>query len=125
MKKKDRDALIASIHKIAEAAQEIESILIGEPADAADTEPKTAPAAVQAEQPAEEPKHAAEPAPEKRPEKAVTAADVRKVLARKAKKHREEVRQLIIKHNADCLSDIKDPAVLAEILKEAEAIPDA
>ena len=58
---------------------------------------------------------------------AVTLEDVRAVLARKtrvSKENTEAIRQLLLRHGAQRLSQIK-PEEYAAVLKEAEVIPDA
>ena len=60
-------------------------------------------------------------------EPAVTLEDVRAVLARKtrvSKENTEAIRQLLLRHGAQRLSQIK-PEEYAAVLKEAEVIPDA
>ena len=57
----------------------------------------------------------------------VTLEDVRAVLARKTRVSRENteaIRQLLLRHGAQRLSQIK-PEEYAAVLKEAEVIPDA
>ena len=57
----------------------------------------------------------------------VTLEDVRAVLARKtrvSKENTEAIRQLLSRHGAQRLSEVK-PEEYAQVLKEAEVIPDA
>lgn len=72
-------------------------------------------------------------APEKEPEEkqaeepAVSLEDVRAVLARKtrvSKENTEAIRELLSRHGAQRLSEVK-PEEYAALLKEAEVIPDA
>lgn len=55
-------------------------------------------------------------------EKALTLTDVRKVLAEKSRNgHTAQVKELLIKHGADKLSEI-DPSKYAELLAEVEVL---
>ena len=63
----------------------------------------------------------AEPAPA--PEKVYTYEEARAVLAEKSRTgFRAEVKTILTKHGVTQLSDVKDPAVLATIVKEAEDV---
>ncbi len=57
------------------------------------------------------------------PARTATLEQVRPLLAEKARAgYRAEVKALLMKHGAEKLSDISDPKVLGEILKEAEML---
>lgn len=121
MKKKDNAALADAFRKLSSAAAEI--------AEALDNTVKKSETA---ETPAAE--NTAEPAarPTSKPVKGEAAApaheikftDIRTILAAKAGEgYRAEVKEILSKHNASCLSDLEShPEDFAEILKEAEAI---
>lgn len=77
------------------------------------------------------PEAVAEPEPEPKPveekPKPVTLEQVRAVLAKKtrvSKENTDAIRELLLKHGAGKLSEIK-PEEYAALLKEAEVIPDA
>lgn len=122
MKKKDSSALADAFKKLSEAAAEIAEALnasdkksdaVEAPAKATATEttakPATKPAKVEtSEAPASD----------------ISFEDIRTALAGKAGKgYRAEVKEILSKHNASCLSDLESrPEDFAEILKEAEAI---
>ena len=60
------------------------------------------------------------------PAKTYTYEEARAVLAEKSRTgHRAEVKAILTRHGVKQLSDAKDPAILAAIVAEAEAIPDA
>ena len=64
---------------------------------------------------------------ESAPSPEITLEDVRAVLARKtrvSKENTEAIRLLLSRHGAERLSQIK-PQEYAQVLKEAEVIPDA
>ena len=66
-------------------------------------------------------KPAAEPASE--PEKVVTFEEARAVLAEKSRTgYRAEVKAILTKHGVKQLSEVSDPKVLAEMVREAEAV---
>ena len=71
-------------------------------------------------------KPATEPVPESKKEEAVkfpTFEEARAVLAEKSRTgFRAEVKAILTKHGVTQLSDVKDPAVLATIVKEAEDV---
>ena len=70
----------------------------------------------------EDPVPVPDPVPEA-PAKTWTFEEVRGILADKARSgFRAEVKALLTAHGADRLSDIKDPAELSAIAKEAEVI---
>ena len=57
------------------------------------------------------------------PEKVCTYEEARAVLAEKSRtRFRAEVKAILTKHGVAQLSDVKDPAVLATIVKEAEDV---
>lgn len=120
MKKKDNTALADAFRKLSSAAAEI--------AEALDTTKKSEPAEVPAKEEATDTtsKTAADPAKVKSdaPASNISFEDVRTILAAKAGDgHRVEVKKILSKHNASCLSDLEaHPEDFAEILKEAEAI---
>lgn len=121
MKKKDNAALADAFRKLSSAAAEI-----------AETLDSTAKKSEPAETPASE--TAAEASAETTTEPAKTMADISKsnisfedirtILASKAGEgYRAEVKEILSKHNASCLSDLAPhPEDFAEILKEAAAI---
>lgn len=121
MKKKDSTALAEAFRKLSAAASEIADALDStdkksEPAEA----PKTETVAETTAKPASKPvKAEAETAAEK-----ISFEDIRTVLAAKAGEgFRSEVKEILSKHNASCLSDLEShPEDFAAILKEAEAI---
>ena len=66
--------------------------------------------------------------PEKKgePERVYTYEDVRKILAKISKEHRDKVKAIVSSHGESSLSAYKDkPDILAAIVKEAEVITDA
>ena len=68
-----------------------------------------------------------EPKPAEEKPKPVTLEQVRAVLAKKtrvSKENTDAIRELLLKHGAGKLSEIK-PEEYAALLKEAEVIPDA
>ena len=116
MKKKDNTALAEAFRKLSAAAAEI--------ADALDsTDKKIEPAETAKE---ETTKPAAKPA-KAEAETAVATInfeDIRTILAAKAGEgFRAEVKEILSKHNASCLSELEShPEDFAAIMKEAEAI---
>ncbi len=66
------------------------------------------------------------PSAELEPAKQYTYEEVRAVLAEKARTgFRAEVKAILTSHGVKQLSDVSDPAVLAEIMSEAEGIGNA
>lgn len=121
MKKKDIAALADAFRKLSSAAAEIAEALDStakksEPAEAPAGESTTEPTANPASKPAKE--EAVVPADE------IKFTDIRTILAAKAGEgYRAEVKEILSKHNASCLSDLEShPEDFAEILKEAEVI---
>lgn len=121
MKKKDNTALADAFRKLSSAAAEIAETL---DTTAKKSEPAEAPAKEEATNTTSE--TAAEPTKAKSdaPASNISFEDVRTILAAKAGDgHRTEVKKILSKHNASCLSDLEaHPEDFAEILKEAEAI---
>ncbi len=121
MKKKDTASLADAFRKLSTAAAEI--------AEALESPPKKEDAA---EAPVKDPAKQKDATPAAAPAKAETAApasiikfeDVRTVLAAKAGEgFRAEVKEILSKHNASCLSELESrPEDFSAILKEAEAI---
>lgn len=67
-------------------------------------------------------KKAVKPAPKAEPEKVLTLEEVRAVLAEKSRAgHTAQVRELLIRHGADKLSDI-DPAEYPALLADVEVL---
>lgn len=117
MKKKDNTALADAFRKLSSAAAEIAEVLDT-------TAKKSEPAEVSVKEEATD--TTAEPAKAKSdaPASNISFEDVRTILAAKAGDgHRAEVKKILSKHNASCLSDLEaHPEDFAKILKEAEAI---
>lgn len=123
MKKKDNAALADAFRKLSSAAAEI--------AEALDS---TAKKSEPAETPEAEAKTGTEPTADTTAESAKTKADIsesnisfediRTVLASKAGEgYRAEVKEILSRHNASCLSDLEPhPEDFPAILEEAEAI---
>lgn len=121
MKKKENTALAEAFRKLSTAAAEI--------ADALDSTDKKSEVT---EVPAKETTTETTAKPAAKSEKEETAAhasnisfeDVRTILAAKAGKgFRAEVKEILGKHGASCLSDLEaHPEDFATIMKEAEAI---
>ena len=106
MTKKDKTVLINGLRKLSQDIADIADALEGREAVLAKEEPIPAPV----------------PIPEV-PAKTWTFEEVRGILADKARSgFRAEVKALLTAHGADRLSDIKDPAELSAIAKEAEVI---
>ena len=120
MKKKEAAALIAAFKDLSNAAAAVAAALEG--TDKKESQAET-PAAPSADQKATE---TSKPAAEE-PEVAIKFEDIRAVLADKAGKgFREEVKALLAKHNASCLSELEShPEEFSELMKEAEAIGNA
>ncbi len=115
MKKKNNVALADAFRKLSEAAAEIAEALSttdkkSESAETTATEVATTPAS--------------KPVKTEAPASDISFEDVRTALAGKAGKgYRAEVKEILSKHSASCLSDLEShPEDFAEILKEAEAI---
>ena len=106
MTKKEMKVLAEGLRRLSADIAEIADALEGKTAVPAKEEPVPAPA----------------PIPEA-PAKTWTFEEVRGLLADKARSgFRAEVKALLTAHGADRLSDIKDPAELSAIAKEAEVI---
>lgn len=118
MKKKDNAALADAFRKLSEAAAEIAEALstTDKKSESAETT-----AAEVATIPVSKPAKAEAPST---PASDISFEDVRTALAGKAGKgYRAEVKEILSKHSASCLSDLEShPEDFAEILKEAEAI---
>lgn len=109
MKKKDNASLADAFRKLSAAAAEIAEAL-----ESTSKKEDTAEAPVK------------EPAKQKAaaPVNNISFEDVRTILAAKAGEgFRSEVKEILSKHNASCLSDLEShPEDFAALLKEAEAI---
>lgn len=116
MKKKDNAALADAFRKLSSAAAEIAEALDSTVKKSETAENTAEPAARPASKPVKG--EAAAPANE------IKFTDIRTILAAKAGEgYRAEVKEILSKHNASCLSDLEShPEDFAEILKEAEAI---
>lgn len=120
MKKKDMNVLIEGLRRLGRDMAELADALEGTAAaprkqEAAAPPAEEGPAAVKEEE--------APPWEEAAPEKVWTMEEVRTILADKARTgFRAEVKALLTAHGADRLSEITDPAVLADIAAQAEVI---
>lgn len=120
MKKKDAAALIAAFKDLSKSAAAVAAALEGTEKKEAQTETPAAPSTDQ------KTTESAQPVTDE-PESTIKFEDIRAVLAGKAGKgFREEVKALLSKHNASCLSELEShPEEFAELMKEAEAIGNA
>lgn len=121
MKKKDNAALADAFRKLSSAAAEIADVLDSTAKKSETSEASTEETAAEtAAKPADKPVKAEIDASTAD----ISFEDIRTVLAGKAGKgYRDEVKKLLRRHSASCLSDLEShPADFAEILKEAEAI---
>lgn len=111
MKKTEKTILIEGLRKLSADAAQIADALEGK-------------AAAEPERVVEEPEQIAETEePKPAPEQNVTYEDMRAVLADKSRSgYRAEVKALLASHGVDHLSEITDPAEMAQIVKEAEVI---
>ena len=111
MKKKDITVLIDGFRRLSADAAEIAELLSGTETSSK----KTAEVQTEPETPA--------PAAEETPAKVYTFEEVRGILSDKARSgFRAEVKALLTSHGVKQLSDITDPAVLAELVAEAEVL---
>lgn len=121
MKEKNNAALADAFRKLSSAAAEIAEALdsTAKKSGPAETPETEAAAESKADAIAESAKANAG-----RPERDISFEDIRTVLASKAGKgYRTEVKEILSRHNASCLSDLEPhPEDFAAILKEAEAI---
>ena len=127
MKKKEVAVLIDGLRRLSALTAEIADSLAGkeapvnnQTADAIEQEAEVpqAETETQLEQPAE-----TVPAKEVVPAKVYSFEEVRGILADRAKAgFREEIKALLNAHGAKLLSEITDPAVLATLVAEAEAL---
>lgn len=121
MKEKNNAALADAFRKLSSAVAEIAEALDS-------TAKKSGPAETPVSETAAESKADAIAESAKanagRPERDISFEDIRTVLASKAGKgYRTEVKEILSRHNASCLSDLEPhPEDFAAILKEAEAI---
>lgn len=121
MKKRDNASLADAFRKLSAAAAEIAEALesTSKKEDTAEA-PVKEPAKQKAANPVTEPAKPETAAPASN----ISFEDVRTILAAKAGEgFRSEVKEILSKHNASCLSDLEShPEDFAAILKEAEAI---
>lgn len=109
MKNKDNELLANAFRKLSEAISEIADALESTDEKKKDTpEPASIPVKDETDT----------------PDVNISFEEIRTVLAGKAGKgYRSEVKEILIKHKASCLSDLESrPEEFAEIFKEAEAI---
>lgn len=130
MKKKELAVLIDGLRRLSALMAEIADTLAGKEAPVdnqtadvteSETEVPQAETETQLEQPAETVSDVS--TEEVPPAKVYSFEEVRGILADKARAgFREEIKALLNSHGAKLLSEITDPAVLAALVAEAEAL---
>lgn len=121
MKKKDNAALADAFRKLSSAAAEIADAL---DSTAKKSETSEIPVAESTAEPAARSASKPVKGEDTAPADEIKFTDIRTILAAKAGEgYRAEVKGILSRHNASCLSDLEShPEDFAEILKEAEAI---